>query len=190
LIYQLPLQASSLKFASVFVLDKGSDVWQYSKKGSPGKTRFQAAEFARTLADAHKGQGHVQVYDEGGQGAGAFLSELGVDLLNPSSEEEKEVQGANSLWKVTKQGFEKVSEKPARSDLESSSVFLVDLLDRDVSPTLFVWVGRQAAPDVRRKSIQVGQDYLNQHRGGHRRVCVVRVDEGRENRAFLDALGM
>jgi len=190
LIYQLPLQASSLKFASVFVLDKGSDVWQYSKKGSPGKTRFQAAEFARTLADAHKGQGHVQVYDEGGQGAGAFLSELGVDLLNPSSEEEKEVQGANSLWKVTKQGFEKVSEKPARSDLESSSVFLVDLLDRDVSPTLFVWVGRQAAPDVRRKSIQVGQDYLNQQRGGHRRVCVVRVDEGRENRAFLDALGM
>lgn len=189
LIYQLPVQASSFGFASVFVLDKGDDVWQYNKKGSQGKTRFLAAEFARTLADARKGQSHVQVYDEGGPGAGIFLTELDVNILD-HQHEDKEVQGADSLWKFTADGFVRVSERPARSDLESSGVFLVDMLDRNVSPTLFVWVGSQAPADVRRKSIQVGQDYLNQHRGDHRRVSVVRLDEGRENRAFLEGLAV
>lgn len=187
LVYQLPIQPSSLTFASVFVLDKGDDIWQLNKKGSQGRLRFQAAEFVRTLVDARKGQGSVRVFDEDGAGVGLFFGELGADMTDPQPDEEKQVHG-DSLWKFTEHGFERISERPTLSDLDSSGVFLLDLLDRDRSPTLFVWVGNQAAPDVRRRSIQVGQDFLNQHRGEHRRGCVVRIDQGRENGPFLDAL--
>lgn len=62
LIYEVPVDAASLQFASVFVLDKGEDIWQYNRRDSPGKLRFQAAEFVRILADSRRGRGNVQVY--------------------------------------------------------------------------------------------------------------------------------
>jgi len=187
LIYQLQVQGASLNSASVFVLDKGEDVWQFNRKGSLGKERFQAADFVRTLADARKGQGSVQVFDEGGPGAGVFLGELDVELLDPIPENQAHAQ-ADSLWKFSGEGFVKINDSPQLSDLESSEIFLVDLLDRSVSPTLFVWIGSQTEASTRKRAIQVGQDYLNQHRDDRRNASVVRVDEGRESSHFLNAM--
>jgi len=187
LVYELPVEATSLRSAVVFVLDKGNDIWQFNRKGSPGKQRFQAAEFVRTLADARKGQGDVQVYDEGGHGAGVFLSGFGVELLEPIEEREKEAKSV-TLWKIVDGGFSKVSDNPRRSDLESMGIFIVDCLDRSGTPILYVWIGSQTPGEERKRAIQVGQEYLNQHRENQRRTCVVRVNEGGEGAAFLDAL--
>jgi hypothetical protein len=93
-----------------------------------------------------------------------------------------------ALWRYGEEGFVKVKENPIRSDLKSSDVFLLDCLDRTVSPTLFVWVGGQTTGEVRRRAIQVGQDYLTEHRRNSRSASIMRVNEGREGRAFSDAL--
>ena len=47
----MPPQASSLVPGDAYVLDMGSKVWQLNTKGSVGKERFKAAEFAHSLAN-------------------------------------------------------------------------------------------------------------------------------------------
>jgi len=61
-VYQLPLEGKSLSAGTVFVLDKGTAIWQFNKESSHGKERFKAAEFAKSLADTRKGHSGVKVF--------------------------------------------------------------------------------------------------------------------------------
>jgi Gelsolin repeat len=127
------------------------------------------------------------IKDEGGPAAGIFFKELGVERLDPLLEKKAE-QHICSLWRFDGVGFTKLGENPKQSSLESGGIFVLDLLDRAVSATLFVWVGSQTSGEVRRRAIQVGQDYLTLRHGGSRAASVVRVSEGREGGVFLAAL--
>lgn len=37
--------------ADVLVLDQGTQIWQFNRKGSAGKERFRAAEFIRSVIE-------------------------------------------------------------------------------------------------------------------------------------------
>ena len=50
-ISQAIVEPSSLAEGNVFILDKGTEVWQFDRKSSVGKERFKAAEFVRHLVD-------------------------------------------------------------------------------------------------------------------------------------------
>jgi gelsolin len=50
-IIQVKAEPQGLAEGNVFVLDKGTEVWQFDKKSSVGKERFKAAEFVRSLVD-------------------------------------------------------------------------------------------------------------------------------------------
>lgn len=59
-------EAKSLVEGAVYVLDKGSKVWQFNTKSSAGKEKFKAAEFVQqhllASADGGRGrQGHCEV---------------------------------------------------------------------------------------------------------------------------------
>jgi gelsolin len=80
-IMQVKAEPSSLAEGNVFVLDKGTDVWQFDRKSSVGKERFKAAEFVRSLVDANIAMYkhcHSTVY---GAFVPSFSSSVGVGLV-------------------------------------------------------------------------------------------------------------
>lgn len=44
----------------VLVLDKGSHVWQFNRKGSAGKERFRAAEFVKEIIQERQKAGQFK----------------------------------------------------------------------------------------------------------------------------------
>ena len=60
-VREVPLQPSSLVPGDAYVLDMGTKVWQLNTKGSVGKERFKAAEFAHSLADERHVTGSCEV---------------------------------------------------------------------------------------------------------------------------------
>jgi gelsolin len=76
------------------------------------------------------------------------------------------------------------------TDLNSSDIFILDHTgDRD-APTAYAWIGKDASAEERRSGIQFAVKYL-QSKGeiAAARITVVKMNEGRENEAFLRALG-
>ena len=51
IVREVPAEGASLVPGDVYVLDKGTQVWQFNSKGSVGKERFKAAEFVQTLVN-------------------------------------------------------------------------------------------------------------------------------------------
>lgn len=61
-VRQVPPVAESLVEGDVYVLDKGSKVWQFNTKSSAGQERFKAAELVHGLANERRSQCEVTVY--------------------------------------------------------------------------------------------------------------------------------
>lgn len=59
---QVKADAASVQNAEgdVLVLDKGSHVWQFNRKGSAGKERFRAAEFTRNIIEERQKTGQFK----------------------------------------------------------------------------------------------------------------------------------
>lgn len=49
-------EGSSLVEGAVFVLDKGTAVWQFNTKASVGQEKFRAAEFSHSLLSEREGR--------------------------------------------------------------------------------------------------------------------------------------
>lgn len=65
LVRQVDLkQPNPIESGDVYILDKGSEVWQLNTMGSVGREKFRAAEFSKSLADHpdRKGRCEVQVF--------------------------------------------------------------------------------------------------------------------------------
>jgi len=188
--------------ADVFVLDRGTEVWQYNTKHSIGKEKFKAAEFVRTILDARKNEPTLQVFDEGGSGASRFISELAEEddtededsaLPTPADSTPSspklfrmsDAQGQISFTAVN-------TPSPTISDLDGSDAFLLDnSTDHDV-PAVYAWVGGQASPVERKYAVQYAQQYLwSLSSGGKKarsRTSIVRLNQGHESNHFLQAL--
>ena len=63
---EVPPEGASLVPGDAYILDLGTKLWQLNTKGSVGKERFKAAEFAQTLANERRTTEHceVQVFGE------------------------------------------------------------------------------------------------------------------------------
>jgi gelsolin len=137
--------------------------------------------------------------DEGGSGAGVFLSEFGegTTLQEPKpSEALPDVQPillrlSDSTGAIA---FD-VVEPPTRSSLHSSDAFLLDHSSNAIRPAIYVWLGKDASLNERRLVVQYAQRYLYNklEKGGSGRVQVaipvVRMNEGDESEDFLRAIG-
>ncbi|GLB38625.1 putative gelsolin homology domain containing protein [Lyophyllum shimeji] len=197
LVREVSPEASSLVSGDVYVLDKGTQLWQFNTKASSGKEKFTAAEFVQGLANERGGQCDVIVYDEGSPGAGIFLSEFGegVTLRDADAPEYLNVQPA--LIRISDArgaaAFELVG-PPSRASLNSSDAFLLDNSSDPLGPAVYVWLGNGASLNERRLAVQYAQDYLNRKmvQLSDRRVevaiPVVKMNEGNESEDFFQAL--
>lgn len=81
LVREVPAQGSSIVPGDAYVLDMGVKVWQLNTKGSVGKERFKAAEFAHSLANDRNSTEHCEVTVYGGnhtRQAVVFVSDVDV----------------------------------------------------------------------------------------------------------------
>ncbi|KAF8516302.1 fragmin60 [Hysterangium stoloniferum] len=179
----------------VLVLDKGAQIWQFNRKGSAGKERFKASEFTRSIIEDRQKSSHFKAIDEGGSGAGSFLTDLGTDAVSivaaPGSKPSSiplalfrlsDASGTFTLNAV-------LTSPPRLTDLSSSDIFILDHTgDRD-APAVYIWIGKGASTEERRLGVHFAQKYLQDKKGaGAARIPVVKINEGRENEAFLRVL--
>ena len=126
------------------------------------------------------------------------MSALGVDSL-PSRKDTASPLASDesptlSLYRISDSSgaltFEAVS-PPEMVTLSSSDVFLVDASQFASAPTVYVWIGNQASFSEKRHAVQFAQGYLHDQKAKGRRVSpaisIVKLREGHENSAFLEA---
>ncbi|KAI0333688.1 fragmin60 [Cubamyces sp. BRFM 1775] len=189
-VREVPAEGASVVQGDVYVLDMGERVWRFNTEKSAGKVRFKAAEFVQSLVDERESQCETTVYDEHGQGAGAFLAELGAHHVAAPAETTSTSETA--LFRLSDASgdvvFERV-EPPALSTLSSDDAFVLDA----GAQAVYVWVGRNASLAERRLALQYGQRYLYEHRRGEGRAAyathIVKIQEGQETDTFLAAIG-
>lgn len=186
-------------------------ILQFNTKASAGQEKFKAAEFVQSLINERQGQSDVTVYgtsfhdsgatifthnhaDEGGHGAGIFLSEFGVDAIPRDSPQEEKSESPLSLYRLSDSSgtvtFEAV-DSPSFSSLSSSDAFLLDHSSSPLQPAIYVWIGQSASLTERRLAVQYAQNYVykKQSEGGHFKVSIslVKMNEGQEPEAFKQA---
>ncbi|KAL1745792.1 fragmin60 [Schizophyllum fasciatum] len=190
LVREVPAEADLLIAGDAYVLDMGTRVWQLNTRASAGLEKFRAAAFARELVDARGGQSDLTVYDEGGPGAGVFLSEFGEGTTLRAPEEEAS-SPEPTLYRLSDASgdvtFEQI-EPVSASTLHTDDAFLLDCAPEAV----FVWIGKGASLRERRLAGQYAQRFLHGHQGsyGHARAgtSIVTMRQGNESEAFLRAL--
>lgn len=216
-VREVPANKDSLVEGDVFVLDKGSAIWQYNTLGSAGQEKFKAAEFLHNLVNDRQGQGDITVYgilvlssaiisphpdvitrtDEGGHGAGIFLAEFGVETLPPRHPSQAvSSDPALKLYRLSDASgtaqFETV-DSPSFSSLSSSDAYLLDHSSNSTYPAIYVWIGNDASLTERRLAVQYAQKYAykKQSENGSFKasISLVKMKEGHEPESFIHAFG-
>lgn len=138
------------------------------------------------------------IVDEGGSGAGVFLSEFGegTTLREPETPDtQSDIQPvllrlSDSSGKVV---FE-VVDPPTRPSLHSSDAFLFDHSSDATRPAIYVWVGKDASLTERHLAVQYAQHYLYNKRASRASeniqvaIPVIRMNEGDESEDFIHAV--
>jgi gelsolin len=206
-VREVPATAASIIEGDVYILDKGTQVLQFNTKASAGQEKFKAAEFAQSLIAPRKGQCDVTVFgtassvalvpvsdqelslDEGGSGAGKFLAEFGeATRVSPAhaaaqSAPPKLFRLSDASGKVTFEPVQSVS----RASLRSEDAFLLDDSHDSAYPVIYVWLGKDASLTEKRLAPQYAQRYLYETAGDNPATSIVKVGEGNESSAFLNA---
>lgn len=136
--------------------------------------------------------------DEGGHGAGIFLSEFGLDVL-PRLFTETKISADTSpiLYRLSDASgalvFEPV-DPPAFTSLSSSDAFLFDHSSNATLPAIYVWIGQSVSLTERRLAVQYAQTYVYKKQAEKAEhitasISLVKMNEGYESEAFLQAFG-
>lgn len=212
-VREVPASKDSLNEGDVFVLDKGSAIWQYNTLSSAGQEKFKAAEFSRSLVSGRQGQANITVYgifilpfptillcnipiDEGGHGAGIFLAEFGVEMLPSRHSSRAESSDTTQLYRLSDASgniqFE-ISDSRSLSSLSSSDAYLLDHSSSSTHPAIYVWIGNSASLTERRLAVQYAQKYAykKQSENGSLKpsISLVKMKEGHEPELFIHAFG-
>ncbi|KAG2010004.1 fragmin60 [Coprinopsis cinerea AmutBmut pab1-1] len=192
-VREVPAIAQSLVAGDTYVLDKGEKVWQLNTTGSAGQERYKAAEFAQSLVNERQSKCELTVFDEGHSGVSRFFNEFGDGASLHPHQPTSEAQPIK-IFRISdisgELEFTPLS-GTSRGLLSSNDSFLVDDSKSPQSPALYAWIGSAASLAERRSVVQYAQNYLYQERDSHRGrlgVPIIKMEEGREPKGFIDLL--
>ncbi|KAG9017150.1 hypothetical protein FRB90_001574 [Tulasnella sp. 427] len=197
-----PQEPNAVESGDVYILDKGSEIWQLNTLGSVGREKFKAAEFAKSLADhpERKGRCDLQVFDQGSAGAGKFFLALGLDSASAMPRAGQEAatstqQQPPKLYRLSDASGAVLAlapvkpsngTSPSKQDLSPTDLFFLDCTSLH-TPVLYVWIGSQSSEGERRNGLQYALRVLTEN-GLPAKTPVVRETEGRETKDFIQAL--
>lgn len=196
----------------VFVLDKGTEVWQYNSKKSSGKEKFKAADFVRQIIDERKHEPTLKVFDEGGQGAGRFIAELAEEGVAEDSDTESayssSLPSTPKLFRLSDASghvsFTQVDiqagTSPTLGNFDANDAFLLDDSGNHDVPAVYAWIGKEASLGERKYAVQYAQQYLwdlsssgetpQKSKKIRSSTSIVRINQGQESPQFLQTVGV
>jgi len=191
-ISEVACKRDSLNGGDVFVLDAGLDIFQWNGRKSGPSEKARGAQFSRATAEERRGRAKIHVLEEDEKNP-AFWKLLGGEGAIKSAEEGgddnvADVAGDKSLWRLSDASgtmdFSQVAAGPKckMNLLDSNDVFVLDNGNE-----VYVWVGKGASPDEKKKAMSSAMDYLKKM-GRPPNLPIARVVEGSENPTFLNAL--
>jgi len=189
-VTQVPMEKGSMNSGDVFILDAGLTVWQFNGiKAGPGE-KMKGAQLCRAIGDERKGKVAINVLEEGDKnpefwkllgGFGAIKSDVegGSD-----ADAEKVDASAKKLFQLSDASgtmvFKEVASgtKCKKALLDSNDVFILDS-----GAELFVWIGKGASKEEKRKGMTFAQDYLKKY-NRPLTMPISRILQGGENEVF------
>lgn len=189
-ISEVPLKIDSLNNEDVFVLDKGTKVFNFKGEKSHHNEKFKAAAYISSLRDSRKSV-KCQVVEldslndtEGD--AKEFWDTLGghPDKIKAKEKEESSVTFEKKLIRVSDSTGKlemKVEATGAlkKDMLDSNDVFLLDTKD-----TIFAWIGKKTTSNEKKSAFLSASQYLKDNgRPGYLTISI--IIEGSEVDYFL-----
>ncbi|CAH8858616.1 unnamed protein product [Trichobilharzia szidati] len=157
-LLEVPFSRRSLDSTDVFILDMGSEAFQWNGRGSSKEEKFRASQFLQQLESDRNGRCKTEVIDEDdAEGHKKFLSYL-PDVEIP--EKVKKEVGNKAIYRVSdesgKMEITLVCENALpKSSLSSNDVFLID-----TGSSLFVYIGEKCSRREKLDALSHAHEYL------------------------------
>jgi len=179
---------ASLNSGDVFILDEGTEIYQFVGKDASIAEKAKAKKIMGALDAERKAQIKAYVLEEGNEGSNKdvwihFWNALGgkapIATSDPSSDQQ--VLSLREMYKVSDESgnllFTPVDF--ARSSLIEDDAFVVA-----TGPIVFVWIGKRSNPNEKKSSFVFAQQYLNDNPRLVKSTPIVRILSGSENEEF------
>jgi len=188
-VKEVPLSCKSLNSGDVFILDEGTELYQFVGKSASVAEKAKAKKIMGALDQERKAQLKAYVLEEEEDGKGQkdvwahFWKALGgksaIQDHDPASD--TKVAALREMVKISDaSGQLQFTPVPfARSSLIEDDAFVIS-----TGPIVFVWIGKGANPNEKKSAFAFAQKYLNQHPTLVKSTPIVRLLSGSENEEF------
>jgi len=196
-VTQVDMTKDSLNSGDVFVLDAGLKIFQFNGSKAGPMEKQKGAAICRSLKDERKAQPTVIVVEELDTGADAdeFWKHLGgkgniktAEQGGSDDEMDKEINKVRRLMHLSdasgKMEFKMVSEGNA---IKKTQFISDDVMIFDAGSEVFVWVGKGANGEEKKKALGYAQEYLTKYNRPSF-IPITRVQEAGESETFKTAL--
>jgi gelsolin len=183
-VKEVPCNRARLNSDDVFILDLGTQLYQWNGTGCNKDEKFKAMQYLQKLR-SERGKATSETLEE----ADTPESHPFYDFLTADDEEDEEadVAGEKELFKVSDASgdltFEQVKTGDVTiDDFQSGDVFILDCGDE-----CFVWVGSEASPSEKQNALGYAHNHLM--KSSHALVPITVIKEGQNNADFNAAIG-
>jgi len=189
-ILEVECHHTSLNSGDVYILETNEIVYQWNGKKSSIGEKNRAAKMARQLVEERKGKPKISVQDDGMEDV-EFWKLLGSDTRpdkiktaeEGGSDEEAEKSGVKRLFQLSDATGTMVFKEIASGVVKRSMLNSDDAFIFDVGAEVFVWVGKGASENEKKKALGFAQDYLTKNnRPAWLPIC--RILETGDNNVF------
>lgn len=212
-VVQVDIKVSNLNAGDVFILDCGLNLYQYQGKKCGSQEKLQAGKLQRMIDDERKGKPEVLVFsqtEEPGEDCQIFFSYFQEDVDEIKEGEKVPVEECQKLLdSIDGDGgddaqYEKKSDKSlhqlsdSSGEMKFTEVAKGDHLEYGLLKSddvfifnngceIYVWVGKDASSDERKKGMGYASKYLKDN-GLPPQMPVTKVHDGQESERFLLSL--
>jgi len=189
-VREVPMSTSSLNSGDVFILDEGSELYQFVGSAASLAEKAKAKKIMGAISTERKVniRGYVLEEEKEGKddnkaGWDHFWKAIGgksrIAPNDPTSDHQ--VVPLRDMYRVSDaSGQLQFTPVPfARSSLEEDDAFVVS-----TGPMVYVWIGKRANHDEKRSAFVFAQQYLNDHPTLVKSTPIVRILSGSENEEF------
>jgi len=187
-VREVKLATSSLNSGDVFILDQGTEIYQFVGKDASMAEKGKAKKIMSALDAERKAQIKAYVLEEGNEGSNKeawahFWKTMGgkapIAANDPASDQT--IISIREMYKVSDESG-KLQFTPVpftRSSLIEDDAFVVS-----TGPIVFVWIGKRSNPNEKKSSFVFAQQYLNDNPRLLKSTPIVRILSGSENEEF------
>ena len=188
----VPLSASSLNSGDVFVLDLGLKLIQWNGSEANKREKAKALDVVSDIKDDERGgKATVEACDQGAEPDEFWAALGGKGAVGPATDDAAPAlaKGALKLIKVSDASGTLVKEVVAEDRLEKKMLTSDDVYIMDNVAEVFVWIGKSASPEERKKGMDIGQAYCTEG-SRPKNTKVIKVMENTEPTTFKSNFAM